>query len=72
MVEIDWSPFDKYSEDTCTCRCGATFRSHAKSVLDGETLRLRSRKPCPACGRDDNLGRICADPEYMTIRRDGS
>lgn len=68
---IDWSPFDKWSENTCECRCGTVFRSHSKTVMTGATapghLELRSRKPCPACGRDNLLVRVSSDPEVFTI-----
>ena len=67
---IDWTKHDGVSESNCTCRCVydrlrdgdliPTFRSHAKYVGG---LGLRSRKPCPACGRHDNLDSIRGDWE---------
>jgi hypothetical protein len=63
---IDWSGHDKYSEHTNTCRCGAVFRSHAKFVMD--KCRMVTRKPCPACGRDDDLSRCESDSEVETLR----
>lgn len=59
---IDWTKHDGTSESFCTCRCVfgrlrdgddvPTFRSHAKYISG---IGMRSRKPCPDCGRDDNL-----------------
>jgi hypothetical protein len=70
-IESDWSVFDGAPESTCTCRCVyaalkdgdeiPTFRSHAKYV--GALGALRSRKPCPACGRTDNLRSVSSDLE---------
>jgi hypothetical protein len=50
MSAIDWTPYDKWSEDTVTCRCGTTFRSHAKATFDDGKPAITSRKPCPTCG----------------------
>lgn len=71
-LSIDWSKFDGTSEMNCTCRCVSTrlkdgdeiptFRSHAKFV-SFPSAGLRSRKPCPDCGRDDNLQSVSSDPE---------
>lgn len=65
MSDIDWTPFDKYPESTCTCPCGAVFRSHAKSVMTPEP-HVASRKPCPACG-GTRLRGYSSDPELVTI-----
>ena len=69
---IDWTPFDRFSESTCTCVCDAVYRSHAKFVM---ALGLVARKPCPACGSTALRG-ASSDPEAMTIgaseRRDKS
>ena len=62
---IDWSLFDKWSESTCTCRCGQVFRSHAKYAA--ARGGLISRKPCPGCGRDDDARSVRSDPEKFTI-----
>ena len=68
--DIDWSKFDGTSESNCTCRCVfarlkdgdeiPTFRSHAMFFLPSG---LRSRKPCPDCGRTDNLHSVSTDRE---------
>ena len=63
MKEIDWTPHDKFSENTCTCRCGQVFRSHSKYVHDDG---LVSRKPCPACG-ERYLRRAEGDIDTMII-----
>ena len=62
---IDWSVIEKYPENTCTCRCGKDFRSHAK--FDMSLPGLVSRKPCPGCGSYRNLFRASSDPETMTL-----
>jgi hypothetical protein len=61
---IDWSPFDKYPEDTVTCGCGAVFRSHGKYVIG---TGLVSRKPCPGCNGAQLIRSLRGDPELMTI-----
>lgn len=68
-MSIDWSVFDKYSEDTVTCRCETVYRSHAKFVLTPEP-HIETRKPCPGCGRTDNSRRVSSDPEVVTLRGD--
>ena len=64
-MNIDWSVFDEYPEDTCSCRCGEVFRSHAKFVRD--VSRVITRKACPACGKNSDFSRIESDPEKYTI-----
>lgn len=68
---IDWTVFDKYSEDTCYCGCGAVFRSHGKFV-NKPKCGLVTRKPCPACGKNDDICRLSADPETFTIKGGGT
>jgi hypothetical protein len=63
---IDWTPFDKLPESTCTCVSGHTFRSHARTVM-GPKPSLVSRRPCPACGTIA-LRRAASDPETMTLK----
>ena len=65
-MSVDWSVFDKYSESTCYCRCGCVFQSHSK--IDMELRRSIARKPCPECGKNDDLRRVSSGPEIMTIR----
>jgi hypothetical protein len=65
-VAIDWSGFDDLPELTCTCRCGASFRSHARTVQLPRGWSLIARKACPNCGGVD-MGRASSDVERMTI-----
>lgn len=65
--EIDWSVFDKWPESECECRCEEFFQSHAKCAFLTEAFMLQSRKPCPGCGRSDNLRTVRSEPETMTI-----
>jgi hypothetical protein len=68
MVEYDeWATFDKWPEDTCYCRCGAVFYSHARSAMVGGQVEMRSRKSCPGCGRCNDLFRISGDFESFAI-----
>lgn len=71
MSKVDWSSHDAHPESTCTCRCVfarlkdgddiPTFRSHAKFAASAGGLI--SRKPCPDCGRHDNLSSARSDRE---------
>jgi len=67
LEKIDWSIFDGDPELTCTCRCGAQFRSHAKFVSEGNSFRHYSQKPCPGCGRHDNISGIRSDWERFSL-----
>ena len=64
FMGIDWSKFT-HSEDTCHCRCGEIFRSHAKYVAT--VKRVITRKQCPECSKDDDCWRVASDQETMTI-----
>lgn len=64
MHNIDWSKFIS-SEDTCYCRCGKTFRSHAKYVLSVE--KIITRKDCPSCGKNNDCWRVASDSETIEI-----
>ena len=68
---IDWTVFDKHPvSDTCTCVCGARFRSHAKATYTGEGKKgmgIWSKEPCPACD-GHRLQKIESDPELFTLR----
>jgi hypothetical protein len=70
QAPIDWSVFDAFPENTCYCRCGTVFRSHAKFVTDAGDGKfgIVSRIACPACKLDNRLRQVSSDPEYMTIR----
>ena len=63
-MNIDWSKFIDF-EDTCHCRCGKVFRSHAKFVI--AVKKVITRKPCPQCGKDNDCMRVCSDREVMEI-----
>jgi hypothetical protein len=63
---LDWSKSDKYPEDTIYCACGHIFRSHSQFDATAPK-KIRLRKACPKCARDDDFRRISSDPESMTI-----
>lgn len=62
----DWTASDKYPEDTCECRCGAVWASHAKYVGDPKPS-LVTRRPCPACGRTDQCVAVRSGWEPMSF-----
>jgi hypothetical protein len=66
-ANIDWAEFDRYPENTCRCRCGTEFRSHSKLANVGGRFVLVTRRPCPACGRDDSLNASRSDPESFSV-----
>jgi hypothetical protein len=66
-TSIDWSRFDAFAENTCTCRCGQEFRSHSKVVMSNPP-EIVTRRPCPACGMD-RASRSSSDVERYTISR---
>lgn len=61
---VDWTSMDAYPESACECVCGAAFLSHSKVVVNAKTNRmeLRSRRPCPACGRTGELRAARSEP----------
>lgn len=75
---IDWSRHDGLPESECYCKCHMnslkdgdsvepTFMSHTKTMAgpDGKLCHY-SRKPCPRCGRHDNLARTSSGPMRET------
>ncbi len=64
VAAFDWSPFDKYSHNTCYCRCGTVFRAHSRFFKD---YGLVTRTPCPGCGKNSDVRRASSDPETFTI-----
>lgn len=63
-MNIDWSEFTG-AEDTCRCRCGKIFRSHAKFVMAAKGMI--TEKPCPHCGKNNDCRRVTSDPEVMEV-----
>jgi hypothetical protein len=63
--KIDWSVFDQYPENTCTCLCKHVFRSHSKFIVSPQ-VGLVSRRSCPSCG-SHKLTKASSDPEKMTL-----
>jgi hypothetical protein len=69
MTDIDWSPFDSFSESTVTCVNDHEYRSHAKIVFGPKNAaELVARKPCPTCGTIA-LRKASSDPESFTISK---
>jgi len=65
-MDIDWSTFNKSAEQNCQCGCGSIFRSHAKFV--SKLGKVVSRKPCPECGKNDDLRQTTIDWDSSTIK----
>jgi len=65
---IDWSGFDKYEESVCDCRCGTSFLSHDKLIKDGDRLKIVTRKPCPSCGRNDDIRAVHGPTEVWSVK----
>lgn len=63
-MDIDWSKFTGL-EDTCYCKCGKIFGSHAKYVM--AVKKMITRKPCPQCKKNNDCWRVTSEPEIMTI-----
>lgn len=66
-LNIDWTVFDQYPEQTCECRCGTVWRTHAKLVSGERGLHLITRKPCPGCGKPDAVRKASSDPEQVIV-----
>jgi len=49
----------------CSCRCGMTFHSYAQ--LDMDRRKSITEKPCPGCGKTDDIWRGSYPPESFTI-----
>lgn len=67
----DWSAFAGQEIDqTCACRCGTDYRSHAKlfRTEDNQGFDHISRYPCPNCGRHDDIRACYGDPESFTLK----
>lgn len=65
---VDWSKFDGPPSQTCYCRCGGVYRSHAKTTRLGESLTIVSKDPCPDCGSHTDLRKVEGDPERWAVR----
>lgn len=65
--EIDWSKFEGDPEPLLSCRCGARYRSYVKANYRAG-LGLTPQKPCPECGRSDNIWRVSHGPEEFAVR----
>lgn len=67
MHNIDWRPLLKYKENVVECKCGAVYRSHTKGVWVEGRFAVISRKPCPACGKVNNVKRSTSPPETLIL-----
>jgi hypothetical protein len=67
VSKMDWSAFDSEGiTQTCYCRCGTEYRSHAK--INMEVRKSVSYDPCPSCSSHSNLWRTSSDPEIFTLK----
>ena len=65
--KIDWSPFTWPIDQTITCRCGESFRAHAKFSVQEDGTGIFSQSPCPACRSYGPHAKSAGEPELMTI-----
>lgn len=62
-----WNELREHRESNCDCRCGATFRSLAQVDYEADPVKFVSERPCPQCGRTDDLRAIRSDPERFGV-----
>jgi hypothetical protein len=71
VLYTDWQRMDQFAEDDIFCRCGMSYHSHAKAVMQDGHMVVITRKPCPVCGKSvGNARRVSHPTEYMTLRRE--
>ncbi len=64
---VDWSKFDQYPENSVTCVCGHTYRSHCKFVQPpGHRPLIVARKACAVCG-GERLRSAVGDTEHYVL-----
>ena len=68
--DIEWPDFKPGDEMICHCRCGAVYRSFAKSAQVEGRWRGVTQKTCPGCGSYINCNRLQSDPEIMSLGGD--
>lgn len=65
---VDWTPFKQWSLSTNYCRCGAVYHAYYKvRRLENKGYVGVTDRPCPACGRYDNVRRSSTEPEAFSI-----
>ena len=65
--QVDFSAFEHESiSQTMYCRCNAIYRSHGKLVMESKPHYV-TQKPCPGCGRNNDIRSVSNDPELFII-----
>jgi len=65
---VDWSIHERFPLDEVECKCGVIFYAYAKLITTSvRGVHLVSRIPCPGCGFDDRVLRVCSAPESVAI-----
>ncbi len=66
--DIDWSIFCHGDEAQVSCRCGGRYSSYVKGIWVAEDeYKMHSQRPCPNCGKDDDIYRAASEPESFTV-----
>ncbi len=61
------TPWEKHEDQTLYCFCDSVWRGKARIEIEGQNMRLVTEKPCPGCGKCDNLRKASSDPETWHI-----
>ena len=65
--QVDFSAFENDPiSQTMYCNCNAVYRSHGKLVMEPKPHYV-TLKPCPECGKNNDIRRVSNDPEIFTI-----
>ncbi len=65
--QVDFSTFEGDSiSQTMYCRCDKVYRSHGKLVMKPNPHYV-TQKPCPGCGKNNDISRVSNDTEIFTI-----
>lgn len=59
--KIDWSAYADFPEDTVSCKCGASFKSHGKLVMRPRP-HVVTEKLCPNCKQNDGAISVKSAP----------
>lgn len=63
---IDFTDLHKYPPHDNECRCGAYYESHSRFVGPPK-LCVVTERPCPGCGKHDNLRSSRGRPHDFTL-----
>jgi len=64
---IDWTGHSDYPPDHCECKCGGRWDSHTKTIIHKGKMVIVTEKPCPKCGKNDEIRAVRGDWEQQII-----